>query len=267
MKTFLVTSLIALLPSLVVNPRSEESVADPLREVNNSAFRVGEYLKYRIHYGIINAGIAEIQVKGTSTRNGRPVYHLVGKGRSVGMAEWFFKTRDTYISYVDQQAMIPWEFIRDVDEGGYIIKRHLMFDHYENTVRDLDQKPVKTYQIPENAQDLLSSFYYARCLPTEALQKGEMLPVEMFLDHERFAFRLKYLGKQTIETRFGVIRCKKFIPVVQSGRVFSDKEGLSLWVTDDKNKIPVRLEAELAVGSIKMDLIEFKNNLHPIAFK
>ncbi len=74
-------------------------------------------MKYRIHYGIINAGEAELTVQDIDYKNNRPSYHLVGKGRSVGMAEWFFKTRDRYDSWVDTRAMIPWEFNRDVDEG------------------------------------------------------------------------------------------------------------------------------------------------------
>ncbi len=244
-----------------------EGISEPLRKMDNTSFKVGEYLKYRIHYGIIDAGIAELSVKSKTTKVGRPVYYMTGKGRSVGMAEWFFKTRDTYETYLDTEALVPWEFVRDVNEGGYEIKRHLVFDHYNNNVRDLDQKPVKTYSIPKNAQDLLSTFYYSRCLATEGLEKGQTIPIDMFLDHEPFSFKYKYLGTETVKTKFGKIRCKKFIPVVQSGRVFGDKEGITLWVTDDKNKIPVRLEAELVVGSIKMDLEDYRNNLYPMDFK
>ncbi len=253
--------------TLADDVQSTERVSEPLRKIENTSFKVGEYLKYRIHYGIIDAGIAELTVKSKTTKVGRPVYHLVGKGRSVGMAEWFFKTRDTYETYMDTEALVPWEFVRDVDEGGYKIKRHLLFDHYNNNARDLEENPVKTYSIPQNAQDLLSTFYYSRCLPTDGLVKGQTIPVDVFLDHEPFSFQYKYLGIETVKTEFGKVRCKKFMPVVQSGRVFKDKEGITLWVTDDKNKIPVRLEAELAVGSIKMDLMAYKNIMYPIDFK
>ena len=241
--------------------------ASSLRQLGNSAFKEGEYLKYRIHYGIINAGIAELMVKGLTNRQGREVYHMVGKGRSVGMAEWFFKTRDTYESYIDTESILPWEFVRDVNEGGYEINRHIIFDHYNNTAKDLDQKKTRTYNVPDNVQDLLSSFYYARCVDTRNIAKGDVIPIDMFLDHEHYSFQLKYLGKEDMKSEWGKIRCKKFIPLVQEGRVFAEEEGLTLWVTDDANKIPIRLEAELAVGSIKMDLIEFRNNRHALEFK
>ena len=235
--------------------------------VENNAFKVGEYLKYRIHYGIINAGEAELRVVETTTRNSRKVYHMVGTGRSVGMAEWFFKTRDRYESFIDTEAMLPWEFIRDVDEGGYIIKRHLKFDHYQQRAVETLAEPDKSYPIIQYAQDMLSAFYYARCIKTEDLQPGEELPVDMFLDYEDFSFKLRFIGYDEVKTRWGKVRCKKLIPVVQEGRVFRDKEGLTLWVTDDENKVPVRLEAELAVGSIKMDLVDYKNLAHPVSFK
>lgn len=245
----------------------ETSKGKELRELSNQAFKEGEYLKYRIHYGIINAGVAELTIDGKTKRNGREVYHMVGKGKTVGMAEWFFKTRDTYETYIDSKSIVPWEFVRDVNEGGYIIKRHLKFDHYNNKVQDLDAKNAKHYQIPDNVQDILSTFYYARCVDTKGMKVGDLVPVEMFLDFEVFKFQLKYLGTETLKSEWGNISCKKFIPLVQEGRVFAEEEGLTLWVTDDENKIPIRLEAELAVGSIKMDLMDYRNNRHALQFK
>lgn len=255
----------------ITSPVEDDYTSDTpkteLRKISNNAFSKGEYLKYRIHYGIIDAGIAELMVKDITHKNGREVYHMVGKGRSTGMAEWFFKTRDTYESYVDTKSIIPWEFVRDVNEGGYIIKRHVFFNQNANTARDILEKNSKNYEVPINVQDILSAFYYARCAETGNIQPGDVLPIEIFMDHEVFPFQLKYLGVERMKTDWGYIDCKKFIPVVQEGRVFREEEGLTLWVTDDANKIPIRLEAKLAVGSIKMDLMDFRNNRNPLQFR
>ncbi len=265
---FIALCLSPLVGGQSISVNQENTEADTgLRALENNAFKVGEYLKYRIHYGIINAGIAELRVKEISHRNDRPVYHMIGEGRSVGMAEWFFPTRDRYESYIDTKAILPWEFIRDVDEDGFIIKRHLKFDHYSSKVTETIDKPEKTYSIIPYSQDMLSALYYARCVNTDELKPGDFLPVNMFLDYEDFSFRLKLMGVETIKTNWGKVRCKKLIPVVQEGRVFSDKEGLTLWVTDDENKVPIRLEAELLVGKIKMDLVEYENLRHPIKFQ
>jgi hypothetical protein len=76
----------------------------------------------------------------------------------------------------------------------------------------------------------------------------------LYDDDGIFKFQLKYLGKEVLKTKFGKVECLKFRPYVQSGRVFKEQESLSLWVSNDKNKIPIRIEADLAVGSIKADL-------------
>jgi hypothetical protein len=237
-----------------------------LRNLNQNAFKVGEFLKYRIHYGLINAGEAELRVKSITNRQDRPVFHIEGIGRSIGMAEVFFKTRDTYTTFVDTESIVPHEFIRDVNEGGFIIKRHLFFDQVNRTAID-KEVPKKVFEIPAFAQDMLSAFYYARSNDASKLKKGSSIPISIFLDHETFDFKLKYLGVETLKTKWGKIECLKFQPVVQSGRVFKEKEGITLWVSNDQNKIPVRMQAELAVGSIKMDLSDFKNTMVPIVFK
>jgi hypothetical protein len=258
-----------LLGSILVHSQAEapSDSTSGLREISHNAFKEGEFLAYRIHYGFINAGRAELKVKKLTNREGRPVYHMVGTGRSVGMAEVFFKTRDRYETWIDSDAMVPWEFIRDVNEGGYIIKRHLHFDQFEQTVYDDLDKKDTIFSTPENVQDILSAFYYARTLDANELKKGDMIPIDMFLDHDIFHFRLKYLGKEVMKTKFGKIRCLKLMPIVQSGRVFKEKEGMTLWVSDDPNKIPIRLQADLAVGSVKIDLSDYKNTVSPLKFR
>ena len=93
---------------------------------------------------------------------------------------------------------------------------------------------------------------------------GTSLDLDLLYDDDGiFRFRLKYLGKEIIKTKFGKVECLKFRPYVQSGRVFKEQESLSLWVSNDKNKIPIRIEADLRVGSIKADLDGYNSLRHP----
>ncbi len=267
MKILALILSVSIIPIALNETHTIETLDDPIRVISNNAFKSGEYLKYRIHYGIINAGIAELRVNESVSRNGQPVFHMVGTGRSTGMAEWFFRTRDTYQTYMDKDAMVPVEFIRDVDEGGYKINRHLLFDHTSQKAVDIKKSTTESYLFPKYSQDLLSTLYYARCYPVTDLKPGQTIPISMFLDYETYNFELKYLGIENIKSKFGTIRCKKLIPVVQSGRVFEDDESIMLWVSDDENKIPVRLEAQILVGSVKMDLDAYENTKHPLRFK
>ena len=231
------------------------------------AFGVGEFLKYKIRYGLLQAGEAELRVSRKVERSGRTLLHMVGTGRTVGMVDIFFPTRDRYDTYMDASALRPVEFIRDVDEGGYIIKRHIHFDPEAGTARDdLDGRDT-VYELPERVQDMLSAFYYARTVDARDLKVGDMIPIDIFIDHEVFHFHLQFLGRENVRTRFGKLRCLKLMPVVQSGRVFNKEEGMTLWVSDDQNKIPVKLKADLRVGSVKIELNDYRKLVHPVRFR
>ena len=261
-------SLILTLPVGLSFSQSENAMTpNALKPAKTKAFHVGEQLNYRIHYGIINAGVAELKVTEENMRGSTPVVHMVGTGKTVGMAEWFFKTRDRYETYMDTEKMVPVEFIRDVNEGGYKINRHLYFDHNSYTVKDTKAPQKGTMDIMDNTQDIFSCFYYARTLDASQLKEGDMLQFNMFLDHELYPFGLRLVGREWVKTDHGKIKCLKFQPILQEGRVFKDKEGMIIYISDDENKIPVLIESELLVGSIKVELTDYKGLKNPISFK
>lgn len=247
-----------------------QEAADPvdtLRKIDHRAFQAGEVLKYKIRYGLINAGKAELKVEKITERAGRPVYHVIGTGRTVGMAEWFFPTRDRYESFIDTEAMIPWEFIRDVNEGGYEIDRHLIFDHYGQTVKDLKAPQKGVFEIDEYAQDMISAFYFARSLDAKSLKAGDEVEFNMFLDHEPFPFRLVILGREEVKTELGTVSCLALRPKLQKGRIFKEEEAMTIYVSDDANKVPILIRSELLVGSVKVELTDYQSLLRPIRFQ
>jgi uncharacterized protein DUF3108 len=226
----------------------------------DSAFTSGEFFKFRIHYGLVNAGYATLEVKET-VRNNKKAHHVVGRGYTVGMAKLFFKVEDDYQSIFDKQTGQPYQYLRKIDEGGYTKNQEGFFNQTKNTVlvKDYKNSTEKTFSVPENVQDIVSSFYYLRNHPKiDKLTIGEAIVIDMFFDDEIYKFKLKYLGKEDIDTKFGVIPTMIFRPYVQSGRVFKEQESLTVWISDDENKMPIRIKASLAVGSLKADLEGFK---------
>lgn len=224
------------------------------------AFKEGEWFKFRIHYGIFNASFATLHLK-TTTYNGKKVYHAQGKGRTTGLAKLFFKVDDTYESYFDIKNGKPYMFNRDINEGGYTKHLQFYFDHEAETahMKDVKHQTQKDFKTPVGVQDLISAFYFLRNnYDAKGLKKGDEISLDMLFDDDGvFPFKLKYLGKQTIRSRFGKIKCLKFKPYVQEGFVFKEQESLTLWVSDDKNKIPIRIQADLRIGSLKADLHAF----------
>ncbi|MBU2950629.1 DUF3108 domain-containing protein [Tamlana agarivorans] len=231
-----------------------------------SAFRSGEWFKFKMSYSNwLKAGNATLTVK-ESQLKGRDVYHVVGKGWTTGMIKWFFAVEDRYESYFDKEYLVPYKFVRDIDEGGHTKDLVVDFDQNKNKayVHDKKRGSKKTVNTKPNVQDMVSTFYYLRNkLDTKSLKVGHEVHVDMFFDDENYGFKLKYLGEETITTGFGPVRSLKFRPYVMAGRVFKEEESLTLWVSKDKNKIPLRIQANLAVGSLRADLEDFSGLSHP----
>lgn len=248
---------------LVPLPIQELETESRLRTLEHGSFKAGEKLTYILHYGFMNAGEATLELKETEREvHGRKILHAVGKGRTLGAFNWFFKVEDRYETYMDQQGVFPYLFIRRVDEGGYKISQDYTFNQPRQQVTTEEKE---TFDVPPHVQDMLSSFYFARTMDFSQTKVGDTFTFDCFLDEEIFPLRMKYLGKETIKVRKGKFRCMKFVPVVQEGRIFKSNEDLEVWITDDGNKIPILAKANIAVGSIKMELTKYEGLSHPIA--
>jgi hypothetical protein len=230
-----------------------------------TAFQDGEWFKFRMSYsGFLKAGNATLTVNET-TLNGKPVYHVVGKGWTTGAIKWFFKVKDRYESYFDKNTGLPYKFIRQIDEGGHTKDIEIEFDHNKKQahVENKKSKTKHTFATEKDVQDMVSAFYYLRNnYDTSSIKEGDLVTLNMFFDEENYNFKLKFLGRETIDTEFGKIKTLMFRPYVMAGRVFKEQESLTLWVSADDNKIPLKIKADLAVGSLRADLEAFKGLKH-----
>jgi len=131
-----------------------------------SAFQAGEWIKFRIHYGLINAGFATLEVQ-EAVKNNKKVFHAIGKGYTVGMSRFFFKVNDNYESYFDKETGKPYQYVRKIDEGGYTKDQEGFFNQATNKilVKDYKNKTENSFQVTENVQDIISAFFYLRNHP------------------------------------------------------------------------------------------------------
>lgn len=172
-----------------------------------------------------------------------------------------------YESYIDEKTYVPYQFLRKINEGGYTKNQEGFFTPQQNkiTVKDYKHKTEKTFAIPKNTQDILSAFYYLRNFATiDDIKPGEYIAIDMFFDEETTKFKLKFIGRENIKTKFGTVASMIFKPYVFSGRVFKEQESVTVWISDDDNKIPLRIQANLVVGSIKADLESYKGLRFPL---
>jgi hypothetical protein len=229
----------------------------------NTTFASGETINFHVYYSVIgipfDAGNASFTV-GKSKLNGKDVYHIVGIGNSNTRYDWIFKVRDRYESYIDTQSLRPYRFIRNVDEGGYKKFENVSFDHEKN--KAVSEKG--TFSVPPCVQDVLSSIYYARNINFAQYKPGDKIPFYLFIDDEVFSIYIRYIGKETIKTKYGKFNAIKFKPLLIKGTIFEGGEKMTVWVSDDANHVPLRIESPITVGSVKVDMTSYRNLRHPM---
>ena len=228
----------------------------------NTSFNAGEKLTFHVYYNMsfiwINAGGAHFNTT-LEDVNGHKDFHIIGDGKTASSYEWFFKVNDRYETYINAETMSPDRFVRNVQEGSTRIHQDVLFDH-KNGVATSDKK---NYIIPKCTQDVLSAIYFARNIDYNKYNPGDKIPFNMFLDNQLYQLYIKYMGKEEIETKMGKYRAIKIVPLLISGTIFSGGEKMIVWVSDDANHLPLRVESPILVGSIKVDLMDYANLRNP----
>ncbi len=232
--------------------------------VRNQSWQSGESIKYQVYYTLagifVYGGDANFNVN-LEKLNNKPVYHIVGEGKTIPFFDGFFKVRDRYESFIDTATLQPYKFIRNVQEGDFKKFETITFNHTANTATSQGG----TFKIPECIQDVLSAIYYSRNIDFNKYKPGDKIPFSMFIDDKVYNLFIRYLGKERIKTKYGKFNAIKFKPLLIEGTIFSGGEKMTVWVSDDENKIPVRIESPISVGSVKIDMMGYSNIRHKLS--
>lgn len=230
----------------------------------NTAFAAGETLIYQIKYGFVVGGTTTLSLSDAVYKKNQ-VFHAVAIGQTTGVADKVYGVKDIYESWFDKETNLPYKQIRNIKEGHYKKYNVVTYDRKNNTVKS---KLSGVHQVPEKILDLASTFYYLRRVDFSKINEGDIIFVNMFFSDEIFPFHLRYRGKETIKTKFGKISCIKISPVVEVGRMFKSPDDLTIWFTDDENRLPVLVKMDIRiVGSVLLKLIKYENVLNPLAFE
>lgn len=235
---------------------------DQTNVIPNTAYMPGENLKYILYYGFINGGKAEINLRHVPTNNGTKIYHAKAEAKTIGMARMFIAIDDVYESYFNEQTCKPVKAIRNIKENDYRYYDEVHYDHANNKVTSKKNGVVK---VPANMFDVISSLYYLRRTKFKNIKFNDTIKVMTYFADEIFPYRIIFKGRETVETPLGKIKALKFQPIVETGRVFKEQDDMRFWISDDANYLPLRVEFDMFVGSIKCDLIEYKNVKNPLA--
>ena len=224
-------------------------------------YKVGEYSAFNISFKGIKVGSAEMKIEKQIKINGVSTFHIIGKGRTASFFDWFFKVRDVYETYLDTSKIRPVKFVRDIHEGGYEKKQQYIFKHSAGKVFWKDTSHV----IFPTTQDMLSALFYARTFNKNDLLQKKSFFVPIFMDEENYSLEILYLKDEKVKTNFGEVNCMVFKPKMQEGRVFEDGEEMKIWISDDRNRLLIKVETQIWAGSIKAILVKHQGVKYPLS--
>ena len=219
-------------------------------------FQNGEELHFDLSYGVISAGSAFFKIDELEE-----FYHISVFGRSYKFFDIFYKVRDLYESYIDKKTMLSLRFQRNIHEAGYRVEEQYDFNQQKNTIT----VGSKIYSVKEDMLDIISCFYYVRSIDFSHLQPGWELSMNTFFEKSMFPVGVKYIGRGTIKTSLGNFKCLIFQPKLIPGRVFKNQSDMTLYVSDDKNQIPLRVKSAVYLDYVYADLISYKNLKYPLS--
>jgi hypothetical protein len=230
------------------------------RVIVNKSFSYGERVEYRVHYGFINAAEAKVEIaKNISVVNNHPCFKINVTGRTVGAFDLITRVRDNWRSYVDTTAIIPHMFYRNIQENKYRKEETVVFNHSQDQAISTVKEESKSYNIPNNIHDIISGYFFLRTINFDKVQVGDVIEIPTFFDGDVYKLRIKYAGKDAIKTKFGKIKVLRLNPLIPDNKFFKGEGAVKLWVSDDVNKIPLKAEVELVIGSLEMDIKSVKN--------
>ncbi len=230
-------------------------------------FSKGENLEFRVHYGLINAGEAVMQIDNQPALiNNHMCYKIDVYGKTTGMFDFFMRVRDNWGTYLDADEFIPRRFYRYIEEGRYRKNEIVDFDHEsQKAIVSRLGKTTKTlkkkveFDIPGKCQDMVSGYYFLRTLDYSKISEGEILHLEGFFDDETWKMNVRFKGRETINTKLGEIKTLAFAPIMPENSLFDGEDSIQFWLSDDENKIPIKIKAKMFIGAVEIDIKKAEN--------
>lgn len=269
MKSIIFVFITSLLLNSAESQPVENMAPDTLSATNKFSgipqkitFKPGEQLTYRVHYGLITAGEAKMEVrKNKQLVNGNECMQIDVFGSTNGFFDVMMRVRDNWGTYFNTETMMPERFYMNIEEGRYRKFEVVDFLRTEDSVYvtnfdKVTREPNKftKYWIPDNAFDMVSGCYILRTFDYSKLKKGDIIKLEGFFDKELYDMNIRYEGKELLKTDFGKVMTIRLTPQLPNNALFDGENAISFWFSDDEHKIPLKIKAKMFVGSVDLDI-------------
>ena len=258
----LITSLFVLLSSF------QSQTDTTYKRDKNKPFLTGEKLTYRLHYGLITAGEATVHVNPQIKKvKGKQCYNFNIEGKTTGAFAAVMKIQDEWQSYVDTVSLQPVQFSRQIEEAGYYLKEKVDFNKKSAKVTWEKRDKVKNYEnydVPTNVHDIVSAYYFLRNINYTKMKIGDRTSVKAFFEDKLYDFQVEYRGKDVVKTKIGKVNAIRLVPIMPDNDLFEGNDSIHFWLSDDKNKIPLKVKAKMFVGAVEVDIKSFEGLKHDL---
>lgn len=259
------SNIIILIFFLLISPKA----------FSQYAFQYGEVLSFKLSYssaltGNVTAGSILSKVNyDINPITKQKSYHLILDGETRGAFRWFYKAHNVYDSYLNPKTLLPEFYSERKKEGSYTANMDVIFNQESGAIQTINNKnnDIRNYSTTHKVQDLLSILYYIRTWDLSNLELNQQFAINLFMDDSVYNIQFVFTGYETIDTELGIIRTLKFVPHVVTGGVFGEETPMTIYVSDDKNHLPVLAEGKLMIGKARIELIEHKGLIHPLALE
>lgn len=242
-------------------------------------YHPGEELHYRVSYRarlFPNTEVATVVIKTDHEAiDERQHYRVRGHGKTLPTYRLFFPLDDLYTIHVDTATLRTRRFASDIHEGDYTFRSHYDYDWEQLKVSTWSQSRQRTpheftLALTERSMDPISLFFNMRTADSELFDTGEELRLEMVLEDTVRHLRLRYLGREVKKIRsMGKFRTLKFACQLGTSEGYSITDGdeFYIWISDDRNRIPLWLESPIRIGSIQAYIVDLKGLKYPLESK
>lgn len=217
-------------------------------------FRVPEKFTYDIGWGGIKAGTATIEISDSGQN-----IKITTTAKSSKLLSVFYEVEDKIESTLVKSSSFafmgqPLNYRVKIREGRHKRDKECIFKNDVKKVAYIDyiQNEKEEFDLPGFVFDVLSSFYYVRTLNLEV---NKPVYVTVFDNKKIWNVEVQVLRKEKVKTSTGEMNTIVIKPLMQSEGIFFKKGDIYIWLTDDEKKIPIMLEAKVAVGSVTAVLV------------
>lgn len=242
--------------------------------IDNNAFEAGEKLTYDLYYkyGILNmkGGKATLSTEST-TYKGEDAYKMTLRASTGGVIGSLFSVDDTLTSYMSKK-IVPQLFIKGADEAGDYTRERQIYNYQgENTsirairYRNGEFKFDEIIVTDRCTYDMMSILAYARTLDYSNMQKGDNTQVQFITGKRLVDMHIRYMGTSSVKVNNGNTYEAIELSLMILDKAFVDQEeAMRVWITNDENKLPLKINTNLKIGKMRSVLKDFSGNKHPI---